>query len=164
MVHSTITHAQNTQPNWSKLWPRYLPTLAQTDNRGKCHSFIRVFFWEILKESWNHHKLTFFKTDQKFIFCTLDNKLLNSCGYSFCTCPSCSAADLRTNGVDPFSNRRNSLSSLQIGTKGKRILWHQIALLMKVVARVVVGLTFLKINNNNKILLAKRAFCGWNIP
>ncbi len=44
---------------------------------------------------------------------TFERRLLNSCGYSFCTCPSCSAAVFRTDGVEPVSSSKNNLSSLK---------------------------------------------------
>jgi len=44
---------------------------------------------------------------------TLVSKLLSSYGCSFCTSPSCSAADFLINGVEPVSKRRNKRSSLK---------------------------------------------------
>lgn len=43
---------------------------------------------------------------------TFFSKLCNSCGWSFCISPICSAAALRVTGVDPHSNNTHNLSNL----------------------------------------------------
>ena len=72
--------------------------------------------WPQILSKWDQRCL------QPDIMPTFARRLLSSCGWSFWTSPSCSAAERRMRGVEPVSNSRNRRSNLERGKSAGNIL------------------------------------------